>query len=229
MCGRFAQVIKHDQLQKLSKELNAEIHSEQILISYNVAPTHTVMAVVSNAEKRYDGYYRWGLVPSWMKELPKSPMINVRCETISTKPSFRASFIRRRALIPINGFYEWQAPSKIPHYIYPADGGLIYLGAIYDVWEGADGSYLPTIAIITTEANRMMQSLHHRMPVLIFGDQIGPWLDPALQDANEAQRLILPTPEDFLTHHRVSTMVNRVSNNSEELIQKDDFPEEISL
>nr|MDK2850407.1 hypothetical protein [Candidatus Cloacimonadota bacterium] len=227
MCGRFAQVIKHDELQRLVKELHAEIQSEQMPISYNVAPTHTVMAIVSNSEKRYDGYFRWGLVPSWMRELPTSPMINVRRESIGTKPSFKASFIRRRALIPANGFYEWKAPGKIPYYVYPSDGGLLYLGAIYDVWQGADGSYLPTIAIITTEANRMMQSLHHRMPVCIMAEAIDDWLDPALQDVHEAEKLMIPIPDDYLSSHRVSPLVNKVSNNFPELIAKVDFQDEI--
>jgi len=229
MCGRFAQVIKSDQLQKISRELQAEISSEQMVISYNVAPTHTVMAVVAKGEKRYDGYFRWGLIPSWMKELPKTAMFNVRSESIAEKPSFKASFIRRRALIPVNGFYEWQAPAKIPHYIYPSDGGLLYLAAIYDLWEGADGSYLPSIAIITTSANDFMSKLHHRMPVIISPDIVEPWLDPALQDIKVAQTLLKQAPEDLLAAHKVSPAVNKVSNNYPELIETDEFKDELFL
>ena len=117
MCGRFAQVLTHDHLLKLQKELNATISSEQLEISYNVAPTQQVMAIVSKVGSCYNGFFRWGLIPSWMKSMPKTPLINVRSETIHEKPSFKASFIRRRAIVPANGFFEWQAPGKIPHYI----------------------------------------------------------------------------------------------------------------
>jgi len=229
MCGRFAQVIKHDELFRLQKELNATISSEQLEISYNVAPTQTVMAIVSKGVLRYNGYFRWGLIPSWMKSLPKIPLINVRSESIHEKPSFKASFIRRRAIIPINGFYEWQNPGKIPHYIYPADGGLLYLAGIYDVWEAADGSYVPSIGIITAEADNFMKNLHQRMPVAIAQDFLDPWLDQSLQDVNDLRNLLLKNPSARLNAHRVHPAINRVSNNYESLIKEYSFQAELEF
>lgn len=214
-------------MQKLERELKAQISSEQMTISYNVAPTHTVMAIVSKGELRYNGYFRWGLVPSWMKQIPPQPMINVRSETITEKPSFKASFIRRRALVPVNGFYEWQAPHKTPYYIYPAEGSLLYLAAIYDVWEGDDGSWLPTLGIITTAANTFMQKLHHRMPVIIQKEGFDSFLDPKLQDIRLARKLLIPAPDGMLKCHRVSPAVNKVANNSPDLIRENDNWEEI--
>lgn len=229
MCGRFAQVIKHAELRQLERELKAQMSSEQLVISYNVAPTQPVMAIVEKDELRYNGYFRWGLIPSWMKAIPKIAMINIRAETITEKPSFKASFIRRRALVPINGFYEWKAPQKTPYYIYPAEGSLLYLAAIYDVWQGDDGSYLPTLGIITTAANDFMQKLHHRMPVIIQKEGIDPYLDPKLQDTKLVRELLLPAPDDILCCHRVSPAVNKVANNSPDLILEDDFWEEVPL
>lgn len=229
MCGRFAQVIKQIELKQLERELRAQISSEQLMISYNVAPTQPVMAVVSKGELRYDGYFRWGLIPSWMKEIPKTAMINIRAETITEKPSFKASFLRRRALVPINGFYEWQPPHKTPYYIYPAASSLLYLAAIYDVWQGDDGSYLPSLGIITTAANDFMQKLHHRMPVIIPKDAIDLYLDPKLQDIRLARELLIPAADDTLCSHRVSPAVNKVANNSPDLILEDDFWEEVPL
>ena len=229
MCGRFVQVIKHTELQQLERELKAQLSSLQLVISYNVAPTQPVMAIVEKDELRYNGFFRWGLIPSWMKEIPKIAMINVRSETITEKPSFKASFIRRRALVPVNGFYEWKSPGKTPYYIYPATGSLLYLAAIYDVWEGADGSYLPSLGIITTAANDFMQKLHHRMPVILQKDAIDLYLDPKLQDINIARELLTPAPDDILKCHKVSPAVNKVANNSPDLILEKDFWEEIPL
>ena len=42
MCGRFAQVIKYDQLQRLEKELKLNRESDQLTINFNVAPTQPV-------------------------------------------------------------------------------------------------------------------------------------------------------------------------------------------
>ncbi|MDD2424269.1 MAG: SOS response-associated peptidase [Candidatus Cloacimonetes bacterium] len=229
MCGRFVQVIKQAELRQLERELKAQMSSEQLVISYNVAPTQPVMAIVEKDELRYDGYFRWGLIPSWMKAIPKIAMINIRAETITEKPSFKASFMRRRALVPVNGFYEWKAPQKTPYYIYPAKGSLLYLATIYDVWEGDDGSYLPTLGIITTAANDFMQKLHHRMPVIIRKELADLYLDPKLQDLAVARELLTPAPDGILSCHKVSPAVNKVANNSPDLILEYDFGEEIHL
>ncbi|MDD4310758.1 MAG: SOS response-associated peptidase, partial [Candidatus Cloacimonetes bacterium] len=167
MCGRFAQVIVHKQLKKLQDELNLKESSEQIELNYNVAPTNTVSAVVEQGSVRYAGFFRWGLIPSWMKEIPASALINVRSESILEKPSFKASFIRRRCLVPANGYYEWRSTDKQPFFICDGSGDLIYLAAIYDAWYGADGSYIPSLGIITTAAAKELESIHHRMPLLI--------------------------------------------------------------
>lgn len=229
MCGRFAQVIKYDQLQKMEHELRLKITSEQIEISYNVAPTNTVMAVVPKGELRYPGFFRWGLIPSWMKEIPKNALINIRKETITEKPSFKASFIRRRAIIPANGFFEWRAQDKQPFFIRASGSDLIYMAAIYDTWESADGSYLPSIGIITQEANAFMSSLHHRMPVILQDDQIDAYLDYSNQDPRLLIHLLPDLPEDYLTAYPVSRDVNKVGNNSPHLIEPMDTIEEIFM
>jgi putative SOS response-associated peptidase YedK len=219
MCGRFAQVIKYDQLQKMQRELSLNITSEQTEISYNVAPTHTVMAVVPKGELRYPGFFRWGLIPSWMKEVPKTAMINIRKETITEKPSFKASFIRRRAIIPANGFYEWRASDKQPHFIQASGSDLIYMAAIYDAWEAADGSFIPSIGIITQDANEFMTRLHHRMPVILQTHQIDAYLDYSQQNPEYLKNLLTELPNDYLRAYPVSREVNKVANNSPHLIE----------
>jgi len=220
MCGRFAQVIKHDQLQKLSKELKFRITTDQLELSYNVAPTQPVMAIVAKDGLRYTGVFRWGLVPSWMKELPKTAIINVRAESIHEKPSFKASFIRRRTIVPVNGFYEWRNPDKTPHFIHSAKDDLLYLGAIYDVWESNDGSYLPSLGIITTAANDFMSKLHHRMPLILNDSDIDAFLDPQNQDIKNLRTLLQPASEHLLLAHPVSRNVNKVSVNAAFLIEE---------
>ena len=44
---------------------------------------------------------RWGLVPSWAKDLKSGPpLINVRADTVATKSSFPSAFKRRRSSRP---------------------------------------------------------------------------------------------------------------------------------
>lgn len=216
MCGRFAQVIKYDRLQKLEKELLLTQKAEQIELSFNVAPTQQVSAIVSQDAGRYAGVFRWGLIPSWSKEIPAYALINVRAETITEKPSFREGLQRRRCLIPANGFYEWRQSDKQPFYIHAANDDLLYLAGIYDAWYGADGSYIPSLAVITTEANSAMSSLHHRMPVLLSGDERLAWLDHKAIDALDYVPYLKPAPDEAIALYPVSKFVNKVGNNSEE-------------
>src|SRR5947209_4581968 len=77
---------------------------------YNIAPTQPVAAVrLGPGGKRELALLRWGLVPSWAQDLSiGNRMLNARSETAASKPGFRAAFARRRCLIPVDGFYEWQ-------------------------------------------------------------------------------------------------------------------------
>ena len=55
---------------------------------------------------------RWGLVPYWwskpLKESMKLATFNARVETVTTKPFFREPFKKKRCLMPVSGYYEWQ-------------------------------------------------------------------------------------------------------------------------
>lgn len=54
---------------------------------------------------------RWGLVPSFTKQLSDVKgisTINARAETVRTSPVWRGPFRKRRCLVPADGFYEWK-------------------------------------------------------------------------------------------------------------------------
>jgi len=220
MCGRFAQVVKHNQLKKLIDELDIKNRSEQLEMNYNVAPTQAVGAVISKNDERLLTFFRWGLIPSWSKE-PESKfsMINVRAETILEKPTFRSALQRRRCLIPATGFFEWRKTDKQPFFIAAPDGEPLLLAGICEYWQGADGSYIPSTAILTTSPNELMQSLHDRMPVIITQDALPTWLNDRFQDAASLQALLLPCPSGLLNAYPVSKLVNNINNNSEDCLK----------
>ena len=70
-----------------------------------VTPGGPIAIVRLERGERHFALVRWGLVPSWVKEVkPGRPLINARCETVIAKPSFRNAMKRRRCLIPADGF-----------------------------------------------------------------------------------------------------------------------------
>ncbi|MFN9692546.1 MAG: SOS response-associated peptidase, partial [Synechococcaceae cyanobacterium] len=122
------------------------------------------------------GLALWGCVPDWCKD-PSSLRrpINARSETVAEKPFFRGAWRHRRALLPADGFYEWQPRRdpdtghiwKQPWLFRRRDRAPFWLGGLWDRWLGADGGELETAVILTTAPNDLLRRVHDRMPVVI--------------------------------------------------------------
>ena len=88
------------------------------------------------------------------------------------------------------------------------------------MWKDPEtGLWVPSAAVITTEANRMMSSIHDRMPVLLPREAWEDWLDPEMDDRDYLQSLLEPAPDDVLGMYPISTRVNNVRNEGPELVE----------
>lgn len=188
---------------------------------YNVAPTKSVPAAIERGGTRRLIALRWGLVPSWAKDPSVgSRLINARAETAATKPSFRSAFARRRCLLPADGWYEWQpAPApkapKQPFFLAPADGGLLVMAGLYEIWVDAEGRPLWTATVLTTDAPDDTGHIHDRSPMTLPSELWGAWLDPETPDPLS---LLRPAVAGAVRVTPVSTQVNSVRNNGPQLL-----------
>jgi putative SOS response-associated peptidase YedK len=189
---------------------------------YNVAPTQPIGIVRVFEGRRQFALVRWGLIPAWVKD-PRafSLLVNARGETVLDKPAFCSAMRYRRCLIPADGFYEWthDGARKRPYFVRPKAGGPIAFAGLWEAWIGPNGEELETAVIVTTAANRMLQPIHDRMPVIIAPEAFDLWLDCGRVDAQTAAALIMPAPDDLLEAYEVSTAVNRTANDSADLIE----------
>jgi len=193
---------------------------------YNVAPTQPVTVVLEREDGRRVEAHRWGLVPAWSKSpTTRSPLINARAETIASSPAFRTSFLRRRCLIPADGFYEWQRDGRRrqPFLIRPqtAEGtsGLLAFAGIWAPWrDPTTGEWLLSAAVVTTTANATVGRLHDRMPVVLDADAWRLWLDPMVNDAAFLNDLLCSTGDVALELMAVSPLVNSANNEGPELV-----------
>ena len=77
--------------------------------NYNVTPRADVPVVAVSKGERVLDLVRWGLVPSWAKDVKIGDrLINARAETVQTSNAYKRAFAKRRCIIPADGFYEWQ-------------------------------------------------------------------------------------------------------------------------
>ncbi len=141
MCGRFVSSSSPDQI---AAYFDVDSFPEQLLDrgpNYNTAPTAGVFVVHADGSTRRLDAFRWGLVPSWAKDLKiGARMINARAETVATKPAFRTAFARRRCIIPADGFYEWTVvpgeKKKQPYFIHRTDGEPLAFAGLWEEWKG---------------------------------------------------------------------------------------------
>jgi putative SOS response-associated peptidase YedK len=94
-----------------------------------------------------------------------SKAFNARAETVATKPMFRQAFRKHRALVPVDGFYQWRRSEsgKQPFFFSRADGKLTVFAGLWEYWE-REGNGLYTCSIITTDAGEDIEDVHDRMP-----------------------------------------------------------------
>jgi putative SOS response-associated peptidase YedK len=165
----------------------------------------------------------WGLIPRWAKDRSMaSKTFNARAETLAERPTFRPLIGTHRCVIPVSGFYEWQGrgKGKTPLYIHRAGGGPLALAGLWAEWEDPEsGEPVTSHTVITCAANDFMQPIHDRMPVILSGETLNEWLDPAIDRPADVLPLLVPAPDDLLTAYAVAPLVNNVRNDSPELIR----------
>lgn len=141
MCGRFTLTMNSEEIMK-AFDLEAPINWNP---SFNIAPTQDVLAVVHDGEKNRAGKMRWGLVPSWAKDLSiGNKMINARLETANEKPSFKRLMAKRRCLIVADSFYEWKEEDgeKRPYRILTKDKRPFAFAGLWDRYREGDQTYI---------------------------------------------------------------------------------------
>jgi putative SOS response-associated peptidase YedK len=194
MCGRYLLTASRDGLANWFGFTDGPA----IQARYNIAPSHSIPVVrlTSEGKEREPSLLRWGLIPSWAKDVSFGfKTINARSETIADKPAFRSAFRRQRCLIPADGFYEWKkaGKNKQPYVIRPADGHALAYAGLWERWHSTEGEVLESTTIITTPANEVLRPLHERMPTILPREHYTLWLDAKLQKG-DLFHLLIPIP-----------------------------------
>lgn len=184
---------------------------------YNAAPSQFVPAILADdSGKRVLTNLLWMLTPPWAeKEGSKySGQINIRNDTIEKNRYFRSLLMNQRCIFVADGFYEWQTPPgykkgmrKIPYRIVMKNDDIIPLAGLYRTTEEKK-KFIHTGAIITTNPNKLMMSIHNRMPVILSGKSLDHWLDPAFKNFDQLRQYLSPFPESKMKAYEVSTAVN---------------------
>lgn len=224
MCGRFVgtftlgALIDELSLAAESANVSLPVGDASVLLcdDYNVAPTRLVPALRLDGDRLVLEAMRWGLVPTWAKELSKGQaLVNARSETVHEKPTFRNLVRGNRCIVPMNGFYEWDRSDprhKVPYYVPRDDGRLLLCVALWSRPTIMDG--LATCALLTKQSESDLVSIHDRSPVHVDAERALDWLTST---GGVGEMVADHAPR--LRPHRVSDLVNSVRNNGPNLIE----------
>ena len=217
MCGRFTVTSPAD---ILIEEFGLSRISAAFSPSFNIAPTQ-LAPVVTHFRDRELELFQWGLVPSWSRDRKiGSSLINARCESVRTKPTFKEAFARRRCLVLADGFYEWkkEVGRKIPMYIRRQCRRPFAFAGLWEGWHAPDGEVVRTCTVLTTEPNDVMADIHDRMPVILPPDARDVWLNPDVTNWDTLRPLMTPYTHGDLEAYSVSPLVNSPANDCADCI-----------
>jgi putative SOS response-associated peptidase YedK len=208
MCGRYALT---DPQQIVERFGFMDWSDKRPAPRFNIAPSQEILTIVQMPlEEPRPQTAVWGLKPFWLQK-GKAPPINARVEAIGASAMFRDA---QRCLIPATGFYEWC--QKRPLHIRRRDGKVFMFAGLWLPANASGGP--PTAAIITTQPNDLMATIHTRMPAILRPADELRWLDPTL-DAAEAQRIAAESlPAALMEAYAVKPLVNSWENEGPALL-----------
>lgn len=209
--------------------------------------SHPLMLAVTNDKPKNFTLLKWGLIPSWCKDLDTAQKmwnntINARGETMFEKPSFKKSAESKRCVILIDGFFEHHhyKGKTYPFKIHLKNDEPMLLGGIYNSWiNKVTGEEFHTVSIVTTKGNPIMEKIHNnpklefgpRMPFILPDEPeiIAKWLHIDATDKvaqEEVLSLIEPYPEEELQYHTAPRLRGKEAiGNIPEALEKCGYPE----
>lgn len=176
MCGRYEFNDEKDieEINKIIQEVSQR-HNGGSFKAGEIRPTNNVPILALSGGKPALQIMQWGF-PKWGG---KGSIINARCETAVEKNMFKKSLIERRCVVPSTGFYEWQKRDNTKakdKYLFTSENSpMLYMAGFYNIYKDGD-NHKNCFVILTRDANRYMEDIHDRMPVILYKQELKDWL-----------------------------------------------------
>ncbi|MEE4197182.1 MAG: SOS response-associated peptidase [Bacteroidales bacterium] len=224
---------------------NNVIHEEQLNLfdeTYLVNGfEHPAMPVITGEKPGEIQFFRWGLIPYWVKDKEtaysiRNKTLNAKSETIFEKASFKHSIRHKRCLILCSGFFEWQKVKgkKYPYYISLENDEVFVFGGIWSSWTDTEsGEIINTYAVITVEANELVGKIHNtkkRMPLILEPEKAFQWIDKNTSE-REIRQIMQPLNSSSMKAHTIKKFmpVQPGDTSNPEIIAYYHYPELLDI
>ena len=179
MCGRYTITTPG---KELAEYFRATLPAGPIPINNNAKPTQRLPIILED-EPNQIVMAHWGY-PIHIGDTEKE-LINIRAESIKTKPFFKKAAQKHRCIILADGFYEWkkEADRKRPYKLTVSHSPIAFAGIYKWQQKKLTDEMLPFFSIITVPANDSMKEIHDRMPVILDENNEKAWLTEEFNEA----------------------------------------------
>lgn len=178
---------------------------------YNASPTHLLPVITSSTPQGLSLFY-WGTAPEWAKNKSLSEkIINLRSEDFPEKPAFKKAMRKHRCIVPADGFYGWKKVGKktsIPYRFIFKSQNLFSFPAIWEEFEDTEGNQIQTFAIITSQSDKLVNTIQERMPVILSRESEKVWLDKETTD-DVLMKIISSSETREMNYYPVSPRISQ--------------------
>jgi putative SOS response-associated peptidase YedK len=222
MCGRATQTKKRV---PANHRFAQQVNEAGLEPNYNIGPGQEV-AVITSEQPDHVQYLTWG----WQVMVQHHPklLVNAKADSLLERKSYKPLLeAGQTCLVLADSFYEWKPLSKsnrIPYRILLQDNDLFAIAGLYkNVVDPETGEETKHFTVITTEANKLVSSIHERMPVILPKGTEMDWLKMH-RNPEEYLQMLKPLDPGLMQAYTVSKDVGKISNNSPDLIKPFQYP-----
>ncbi len=177
MCGRYQFDSEEDldEINRIIEEINDRTKGKSVKTG-EVCPTDAAPVLIFQQGRAAATLMNWGF-PKWDG---KGVIINAKSETTKDKNLFKTALWSKRCVIPSTGFFEWQKKderkAKDKFLFTCKESPVLYMAGIYNAYRTGE-ELRDCFVIFTRSANRFMEDIHDRMPVILYQNEIQDWLN----------------------------------------------------
>ena len=214
MCGRYIQLINSN---KIKKKFDIKSLFNENFQSYNISPSQNSL-IITNNEKIDLESANWGFTFNDKKSNILKNVINSRIETLKEKYLFKDSYLKRKCLVPSNGYYEWfkNKDEKTPYFINIPNCETMYFAGIWK-YNNFKENIKKNFTIITKKSNNKLNKIHNRMPIILSQNEGENYIND--YNSSYLDQEFTSSIEENIDFYSISKYVNNPLNNSIDCIK----------
>lgn len=183
--------------------------------TYNIHPGHNAWLVTGEETGKIIPAM-WGYPEVGDDKGQRIMLYTADGNNIATSSTFRMSIRQRRCIVIADSYYvsRTRGEKRQSFRVFSRDMPVLFLGGVYEHRQ-VHGRDVVCFSIIQTEASSDISDIYHKMPLIIYQEDMPKWLDGAT-NIRDILHLIRPLRRYSLQYYQVTNQIMERSFNHSE-------------